>query len=148
MSPAFQEIVGRLLQTAERPDAGQEKLRHAAYEALMTVLTNVPEDCYPVLVEASQVILDRLSQKVQEAHSAASRGRDVIMQLAEIQSVLCGVVQVCLRNLHRDAVKVNAEKIAVLINQMLQTATGSEQPVQEDALMAISALAEGCFFCS
>ena len=61
MSRYFQPIVQKLLETTERPDAGESNLRSGAYEALMSFLDHSPADCYPTLQQTTLVILQRVS---------------------------------------------------------------------------------------
>lgn len=92
LTGALQAIVGKLLETTERPDAKQENLRQAAYGALGQMLQHIPEDCYPILEQVTPVVLTRLQVAV--AQAAAAQGKDAIISNGEVQSDCCALLQV------------------------------------------------------
>ena len=65
LSPYFEFIIQRLLEATDRPDGAQANLRAAAYEALMEMIKNSPQDCYVTVQKTTMVILERLNQVLQ-----------------------------------------------------------------------------------
>lgn len=62
LSCYFDALVSVLLETTDRPDGNQCNLRNAAYEALMELLKNSPQDCYSTVQRTTIIILERLQQ--------------------------------------------------------------------------------------
>lgn len=48
-----------------RADGGQNNLRTAAYEALMSLIKHSAKDCYSVICETTNIVMGRLQQAVQ-----------------------------------------------------------------------------------
>jgi len=113
-----------------------------AYEALMQALQFVPLDCYNVLTEATKMILERLQSTVQQAALVASQGREAVMTVAEIQSSLCALIATIARCLKKDDAKLVAPQIMQMVLAIFESGTGTENAVQEDALMMLSALTD------
>lgn len=55
----------KLLVTTERPDANESNLRSGAYEALMSLLSNSPTDCYACVQQTTMVIMQRIQSALQ-----------------------------------------------------------------------------------
>lgn len=142
----FEIIVSKVLATAERPDATQQNLRAASYEAVMQIMQYVPENCAPTLLKVVDTIIGKLQASLAQTAAVAAHGRDAVVTLAETQSLMCGVLTKCIQNMDSPAmqeeIKQRAPTVMELVLGMFQTATGTEQPVQEDALMCVSAMAE------
>ena len=49
----FGGIIEKLLVTTNRQDGNQENLRNAAYEAIMELMKNAPDDCYDIVLKVS-----------------------------------------------------------------------------------------------
>ena len=47
----FGGIIEKLLVTTNRQDGNQENLRNAAYEAIMELMKNAPDDCYDIVLK-------------------------------------------------------------------------------------------------
>lgn len=143
LSPYFQLIVGKLLEATERTDGGQANLRSAAYEALMEMIKNSPQDCYVHVQQTTMVILQRLEHVLSvESHimnlENHMQGPDRA-QINDLQSLLCATLQSVLRKMTKD----DAPKISDAIMQaLLQMFNGKTGGVQEDALMAVGTLIE------
>ncbi|KAG4072406.1 hypothetical protein HA402_004338 [Bradysia odoriphaga] len=115
LSPFFEYIINQLLEATDRPDGAQANLRGAAYEALMDMIKNSPNDCYVVVQKTTMVILDRLNQVLQmESHMSTHNDRH---QFNDLQSLLCATLQSVLRKV--DA--VDAPKISDAIMTALLT---------------------------
>ncbi|KAF6734972.1 Importin subunit beta-1 [Oryzias melastigma] len=139
LSSSFEIIVQKLLETTDRPDGHQNNLRSAAYEALMEIVKNSAQDCYPAVQKTTLVIMERLQQVLQmESHIQSTSDR---IQFNDLQSLLCATLQNVLRKVqHQDALQISDVVMASLL-RMFQSTAGSGG-VQEDALMAVSTLVE------
>ncbi|XP_035206787.1 importin subunit beta-1-like isoform X1 [Stegodyphus dumicola] len=140
LSECFEVIVGKLLETTERPDGNQANLRNAAYEALMELVKNSPKDCYVWVQKTTMIILERLNHVLAlEGHIQSTSDR---AQYNDLQSLLCATLQSVLRKMTpEDAPKISDAIMAALL-QMFSSSSGKSGGVQEDALMAVSMLVE------
>lgn len=140
LSAFFDPLVDVLLQTTDRADGNQCNLRNAAYEALMELMKNSPQDCYPTVQKTTMIILERLQQVLHMESQVQSHSDRV--QVNDIQSLLCATLQSVLRKVTpEDAPKISDPIMAALL-QMFQTSQGKSGGVQEDALLAVSTLVE------
>lgn len=139
LTPYFNFIVGKLLETTERPDGNQANLRSAAYEAIMELIKNSPKDCYISVQEVTKIILTRLEQiPLLENSIQSSNDRE---QYNDLQSLLCATLQSVLRKMSTD----DAPKISdYVMNGLIKMFSASDKSgsVQEDALMAVGTLVE------
>eukprot|EP00123_Amoebidium_parasiticum_P016581 comp23506_c0_seq1/m.39386 comp23506_c0_seq1/g.39386 ORF comp23506_c0_seq1/g.39386 comp23506_c0_seq1/m.39386 type:complete len:883 (-) comp23506_c0_seq1:641-3289(-) len=138
LSPYFEIVVQKLLVVTERVDGGENNLRSAAYEALMQMLSNSATDCYPTLEKVTVVIIDRLERALhkQDGHDVTDR-----LVHSEVQSLLCATLQVVLRKLRKEHVVQLSQRVMNILVYMFQLSANQGQGgVQEDALMAITAL--------
>lgn len=55
LSKYFEFIITKLLETTDRADGAQSNLRSAAYEALMEMIKNSPNDCYMTVQKTTMV---------------------------------------------------------------------------------------------
>lgn len=135
LSPYFQAIVQKLLETTERPDGNTANLRSAAYEALMEMMKNSPKDCYVWVRETTMIIISRLQQILQVEGQVQDRA-----QYNDLASLLCATLQSVLRKMTpEDAPQISDAVMSALVSMMnLQRTSG----VQEDALMAVGTLIE------
>lgn len=140
LSPYFEYIITQLLETTDRPDGSQANLRAAAYEALMDMIKNSPNDCYVVVQKTTMVILERLNQVLQmESHISNHNDRH---QFNDLQSLLCATLQSVLRKVEpNDAPKISDAIMTALIT-MFSSSSGKVGGVQEDALIAVSTLVD------
>lgn len=139
LSPYFEFIVQQLLETTDRPDGAQANLRGAAYEALMDMIKNAPNDCYAVVQKTTMVILERLNQVLQMESQVQHTDR---FQFNDLQSLLCATLQSVLRKVSpEDAPKISDPIMTALLT-MFSTTAGKSGGVQEDALMAVSTLVD------
>ncbi|XP_026682914.1 importin subunit beta-like [Diaphorina citri] len=86
LSPYFDYIVQRLLETTDRPDGAQANLRSAAYEALMEMVKNAPRDCYATVQKTTMVILEKLNHVLQMGTHITSHNDRT--QYNDLQSLL------------------------------------------------------------
>lgn len=139
LSAYFEYIVRQLLETTDRQDGAQANLRGAAYEALMDMIKNAPQDCYPVVQTTTMVVLERLNQVLQMDSQIGHVDRH---QYNDLQSLLCATLQSVLRKVTvEDAPKISDSIMAALLT-MFNTSAGKSGNVQEDALMAVSTLVD------
>lgn len=147
LSPFFDEIVNKLIQTTDRPDGNQSNLRNAAYEALMEMIRHSPKDCYVTVQKTTLTVLDRLNRVITaENHSSNANER---VQISDLQSLLCATLQSVLRKMHPNDAPLISDPIMQALLQMLKSHGGKGGAVQEDALVAIGTLVEvlGLNFC-
>ncbi|KAK6155567.1 hypothetical protein DH2020_009815 [Rehmannia glutinosa] len=86
LTPFFQEIVRSLLNVTHREDAGESRLRTAAYETLNEVVRCSTEETARLVLELVQVIMTEL-HKTLEAQKLSSDERE---KQSELQGLLCG----------------------------------------------------------
>ncbi|XP_029049266.1 importin subunit beta-1 isoform X1 [Osmia bicornis bicornis] len=139
MSPYFDFIIQRLLETTDRADGSQANLRSAAYEALMEMVKNSPRDCYVTVQKTTMVILERL-QHVQQMETHIQTHTDRA-QYNDLQSLLCATLQSVLRKVTpEDAPQISDVIMTALLSMF--NSNSCKEGVQEDALMAVSTLVE------
>lgn len=140
LSSYFEYIINQLLETTDRHDSTQANLRGAAYEALMDMIKNSPNDCYMVVQKTTLVILERLNHVLQmENQMTAHNDRH---QFNDLQSLLCATLQSVLRKVDAvDAPKISDAIMTALLT-MFNSSSGKVGNVQEDALMAVSTLVD------
>ncbi|CAF0735123.1 unnamed protein product [Adineta steineri] len=140
LSPFFDEIVKKLIESTDRPDGNQSNLRNAAYEALMEMIRHSPKDCYVTVQKTTVTVLDRLNRVISvESHTANPNDR---VQISDLQSLLCATLQSVLRKMHPNDAPLISDPIMQALLQMLKTNSGKASAVQEDALVAIGTLVE------
>ena len=136
LSPFFEGFVGALFQVADRQDANEDNLRCAAYEALMSFVQNSPKDCYEVVKKCTTAVVTRLQQSL-----TAQIGREQLAQLSDIQTQLCALLQVLLKRLDSVDVAQLADGVMQIFMAIFHSTSANHlRAVQEDALMAMSAL--------
>ena len=140
LSKFTQQFVTGLLATAERADANTDDLQAAAYEALMTVIGRLAEDCYPVVLQCGEQILLRLRTSVSQL--AAVTSKEQMRALVQTQSLLCGALVSVVRALkNEDVVRVGPNVMETIFG-LFRAKSGAETEVQEDGLMLVGALAD------
>ena len=141
LSAYFNPIVEKLLWTTDREDASSSNLRAAAYEALMEMVKNSPNDCYGGVESTTLTILQRLQQVLQmESHIQSQSDR---VQFNDLQSLLCATLQSVLRKVNPAHAPQISDQIMAALLQMFQSSAQSRSGgVQEDALMAVATLVE------
>uniref|UniRef100_A0A2P2HWX4 Importin subunit beta-1-like n=1 Tax=Hirondellea gigas TaxID=1518452 RepID=A0A2P2HWX4_9CRUS len=141
LSQYFDALVNVLLDTTDRADGNHCNLRNAAYEALMELMKNSPQDCYSTVQRTTMIILTRLQQVLHmesQVQSASDR-----VQVNDIQSLLCATLQSVLRKVTKEDAPMISDAIMSALIQMFQSsAQGKSGGVQEDALLAVSTLVE------
>uniref|UniRef100_A0A2M4A3T7 Putative karyopherin importin beta 1 n=1 Tax=Anopheles triannulatus TaxID=58253 RepID=A0A2M4A3T7_9DIPT len=140
LSKYFDFIMTSLLEATDRPDGAHANLRSSAYEALMEMVKNSPQDCYVSVQHTTMVILDRINQVLQmESHIASHSDRH---QYNDLQSLLCASLQSVLRKVDaKDAPQISDAVMMALLT-MFRSSSGKVCGVQEDALMAVATLVD------
>uniref|UniRef100_A0A336LK41 CSON007162 protein n=1 Tax=Culicoides sonorensis TaxID=179676 RepID=A0A336LK41_CULSO len=140
LSTYFEYIIQSLLETTDRVDGSQANLRSAAYEALMEMIKNSPNDCYITVQRTTMVILERLNQVLQmESHISNHNDRH---QFNDLQSLLCATLQSVLRKVEASDAPQISDAIMTALLTMFNSNSGKVGGVQEDALMAVSTLVD------
>ncbi|RWS26108.1 importin subunit beta-1-like protein, partial [Leptotrombidium deliense] len=139
LSKYFEFIVSKLLETTERQDANQNNLRSAAYEALMELIKNSPQDCYLIVQQTTMIILNRLHQVLQlESHIQSTSDRS---QYNDLQSLLCATLQSVLRKMTAEDAPQISDAVMTALLQMFES-NSKTGGVQEDAIMTVGTLVE------
>ncbi|KAF5750792.1 Importin beta-1 putative isoform 1 [Tripterygium wilfordii] len=140
LTPCLQGIIARLLETADRTDCSDSKLRSSAYETLNEVVrcSNIAETA-GIVAQLLRVIMDRLGQTV-KLQIVSSDDRE---KQGDLQASLCGVLQVIIQKLSsNDATKSNILQAADEIMMLFLGVFGCRSStVHEEAMLAIGALA-------
>ena len=140
LSIYFDTIVQSLLQATERDDGNVSNLRAAAYEALMEMIKNSPNNCYASVQKTTIVILDRLAMVL--SVDANVQNQSDRQRLHDIQSSLCATLQSVLRKVKPEDAPLISDRIMHALLTMFQMSAGKAGGVQEDALMAVSNLVD------
>lgn len=140
LSMYFDTIVQSLLQATEREDGNTSNLRAAAYEALMEMIKNSPNNCYASVQKTTIVILDRLAMVL--SVDANSQNQSDRQRLHDVQSSLCATLQSVLRKVKPEDAPLISDRIMHALLTMFSMSAGKAGGVQEDALMAVSNLVD------
>lgn len=133
LSPFFQNLVGQLLQTTEREDSDESNLRCSAYEAINVLIQNGAKDTHALILQLIPIFADRL----EKTFSLQILSQDDREAQSELQSLLCGVLQVITQKLG-EQIKPYSDKLMTLFLQVFNVKSAS---VHEEALMAVGAIA-------
>uniref|UniRef100_A0A914LJG5 Importin N-terminal domain-containing protein n=1 Tax=Meloidogyne incognita TaxID=6306 RepID=A0A914LJG5_MELIC len=141
LSPVFQNMVTELIKTSDRTDSNENKLRIAAYEALMELIKNSPTDCYPAVQQTTIIILGKLESLLSIEDALISSNER--SQLRDLQSQLCATLQSVLHKIRCEDAPLISDSIMAGLLRIMGRCTGKEsEAVVEEALMAITALIE------
>lgn len=140
LSIYFDTIVQSLLQATEREDGNVSNLRAAAYEALMEMIKNSPNNCYASVQKTTIVILDRLAMVL--SVDANVQNQSDRQRLHDVQSSLCATLQSVLRKVKPEDAPLISDRIMHALLTMFSMSAGKAGGVQEDALMAVSNLVD------
>ncbi|CAH9136938.1 unnamed protein product [Cuscuta epithymum] len=135
----FQEIVQALLTVTHREDAGESRLRTAAYETLNEVVRCSTDESASMVVQLIPVIMMELHNTL-EAQKLSSDERE---KQSELQGLLCGCLQVIIQKLGTgDQAKfVFIQYADQIMNLFLRVFACRSATVHEEAMLAIGALA-------
>ncbi|KAG9133976.1 hypothetical protein Leryth_004682 [Lithospermum erythrorhizon] len=139
LTPYFQEIVQSLLTATHRDDAGESRLRSAAYETLNEVVRSSTDETAPMVMQLVPIIMMELHQTL-ESQKMSTDERE---KQNELQGLLCGCLQVIIQKLGASeptkyAFMQHADNI---MNLFLRVFACRSATVHEEAMLAIGALA-------
>ncbi|KAE9464745.1 hypothetical protein C3L33_03371, partial [Rhododendron williamsianum] len=139
LTPYFQEIVHSLLTVTHREDAGESRLRTAAYETLNEVVRCSTDETAPIVVQLVPVIMTELLHTL-EAQKLSSEERE---KQNELQGLLCGCLQVIIQKLGSSEPNKHAfmQYVDGIMNLFLRVFACRSATVHEEAMLAIGALA-------
>jgi importin subunit beta-1 len=134
------EVILRVLLIATaREDAGEGNLRTTAYEALNMMLRAVALDSIPLVQSVLPMLLEKLESTLQQFKTDLSE--DDVMELLEIQGLLCGALTTATQRLQQGAGWDQlADRMMAAYLQVLGVNRSSA--VHEEALLAIGAVAD------
>ncbi|XP_042387112.1 importin subunit beta-1-like [Zingiber officinale] len=139
LSPYFQDIIQSLLNVTHRDDAGESRLRTAAYETLNEVVRTSTDETAPVVTQLLPVIMLELHQTL-ETQKLSSDDRE---KQNELQGLLCGCLQVIIQKLGAsETTKYAFMQYADQIMELfLRVFACRNATVHEEAMLAIGAVA-------
>lgn len=143
LSAAYEALVNKVLQTADRHDANQNNLRTSAYEALMDLIKYSAKDCYAVVQKTTVAMIDRLRSILQVDVQSQATGADK-QHLADLESLICATLQSLVRKVSREDALQIAPTVMEALLLMFQSSTlgTSSSGVLEDAIMTVGVLVE------
>ncbi|KAK7399076.1 hypothetical protein VNO78_10251 [Psophocarpus tetragonolobus] len=135
LTPFFQEIVHALLTVTHREDAGESRLRTAAYEALNEVVRCSNDETAPMVVQLVPLIMMELHQTLEKVSSDERQN--------ELQGLLCGCLQVIIQKLgSSEPTKYHFMQYAdQIMGLFLRVFASRSATAHEEAMLAIGALA-------
>ncbi|GMH28090.1 hypothetical protein Nepgr_029933 [Nepenthes gracilis] len=138
LTPYFQEIVQALLTVSHREDAGDSRLRTAAYETLNEVVRCSTDETAAMVSQLVPVIMMELHQTL-EAQKLSSDERE---KQSELQGLLCGCLQVIIQKLGSEPTRYVVLQYAdQMMGLFLRVFACRSATVHEEAMLAIGALA-------
>nr|GEX42429.1 importin subunit beta-1 [Tanacetum cinerariifolium] len=139
LTPYFQEIVQSLLTVTHREDAGESRLRTAAYETLNEVVRCSTDETAAMVLQLVPVIMMELHKTLEEQKLSS----DERQKQNELQGLLCGCLQVIIQKLgSSDQTKYAFMQYAdQIMGLFLRVFACRNATVHEEATLAIGALA-------
>lgn len=139
LTPFFQEIVQALLTVTHREDAGESRLRTAAYETLNEVVRCSTDETAPMVLQLVPLIMMELHQTL-EAQKLSSDERE---KQNELQGLLCGCLQVIIQKLgsSEPTKYVFMQYADQMMALFLRVFASRSATAHEEAMLAIGALA-------
>lgn len=139
LTPFFQEIVQALLTVTHREDAGESRLRTAAYETLNEVVRCSTDETAPMVMQLVPLIMMELHQTL-EAQKLSSDERE---KQNEIQGLLCGCLQVIIQKLgsSEQTKYIFMQYADQMMGLFLRVFAIRSATAHEEAMLAIGALA-------
>ncbi|CAN1250825.1 Importin subunit beta-1 [Linum perenne] len=142
LTPYFQEIVQALLTVTHREDAGECRLRTAAYETLNEVVRCSTDETAPMVLQLVPVIMMELHNTL-EGQKLSSDARE---KQGELQGLLCGCLQVIIQKLgsSEPTKYVFMQYADQIMGLFLRVFACKSATVHEEAMLSIGALAYAC----
>ncbi|KAJ4957322.1 hypothetical protein NE237_014105 [Protea cynaroides] len=139
LTPFFQDIVQALLTVTHREDAGESRLRTAAYETLNEVVRCSTDETALMVMQLAPIIMTELHQTL-ESQKLSSDERE---KQNELQGLLCGCLQVMIQKLggSEPTKYVFVQYVDQMMGLFLRVFACRSATVHEEAMLAIGALA-------
>eukprot|EP01128_Nolandella_sp_AFSM9_P007767 TRINITY_DN435_c0_g1_i1.p1 TRINITY_DN435_c0_g1~~TRINITY_DN435_c0_g1_i1.p1 ORF type:complete len:876 (+),score=212.56 TRINITY_DN435_c0_g1_i1:26-2629(+) len=131
----FNNVVQALLTVGDRPDFDEFHLRVAAYETLNVVLASGPDSA----ANSYPGITDVLIKKLEASFSLQTLSKDDLMDQADLQSMLCGALQVICTKAGPGLAQFS-DRMMICYLTLLSNPQSAD--VHEDAYLAISAVCD------
>eukprot|EP01125_Pyxidicula_operculata_P001899 TRINITY_DN1180_c0_g1_i2.p1 TRINITY_DN1180_c0_g1~~TRINITY_DN1180_c0_g1_i2.p1 ORF type:complete len:856 (+),score=219.61 TRINITY_DN1180_c0_g1_i2:38-2605(+) len=129
----FNDVIQLLLVTADREDADENNLRVSAYEALNEVLHTAPKS----LLNSLEQLVNSIGERLLKSTQFQCLTQDDVNKQNEIQSLLCGVLQILARKLEKKILPVAPQLMALLLNLLKAK---RDSALTEEVFLTISAL--------
>ncbi|KAM0979031.1 hypothetical protein EV1_014811 [Malus domestica] len=138
LTPFFQDIARALLDVTHREDAGESRLRTAAYEALNEVVRCSTDETAPLVMQLIPVIMMELHQTLEGQKLSA----DEREKQNELQGLLCGCLQVIIQKLgsSEPTKYVFMQYADQMMGLFLRVFASKSATAHEEAMLAIGAL--------
>lgn len=133
LSAFYTDLVQVLLKTIDRPDAGEDNLRAATYEALNALLMSAPTDC----LECIKLLVPNLLQRLDATFAMQAGTGTERQEQSTVQGLLCGALQVVARKLGPQVVPFADP----MMQMFLKVFAACPSTVHEEGLMAVGAIA-------
>ena len=139
LSPMVARLLQALVETADRPDAGDQTnnrdLRSCAYDALDVVISRAAADCVPLMAEQCGVVTKKLQSTFTDNDHLNRQER---LQLEKMQGHCCGVFMALASKLDRHQLEPLAQPMMACMLQLFDIKATRAYKV---AFMAIGTLA-------
>lgn len=135
LTPYFKTLIEVIVRTAERNDAHLNNLRCSAFECLNAWIQSAPKDCFTLIRDVLPTFLNKLEATLQmQVLNMEDKDRQ-----NEIQGLLCSTIQSITLKIEGE-IKPIADRMMTIL---LQVYSGRSFSVQEEAVMAMGAVAFG-----
>ena len=135
LSSYMPTLLEQLLKATDRPDADENNLRPAAFEAISVLIQNSAPDCMQILVSLLPAIITRLQQSFTlSVLTATDKERK-----EGVQGLLCGLIQVLILKMGDKDVEPHADNIMTCLLQVMQIKNAT---CHQEAFSATSALCD------
>lgn len=138
LTPYVHDIFHALLSVTRRPDAGDSRLRTAAYETLNEVVRCSTAETATIVVQLVPVII----HEMQQTFSVQPNSSEEKEKLNELQGLLCGCLQVMIQKLGslEPTKPLILEKADEMMNLFVAVFGSKSATSHEEAMLAIGAL--------
>lgn len=134
LTPYFQTLFDKLLETSNRPNATESNLRGSAYEALNVLVQAGADEVNDHIMLRLPVILERLEQSIQALMENPEDHRE---DPSGLQALLCGVLIAAIQKLNEQIAPLSDR----IMHALLQVLSTRNAAAAEEAFMAAGAMA-------
>eukprot|EP00755_Sulcionema_specki_P026763 Sspe_Gene.16208::Locus_5709_Transcript_1_1_Confidence_1.000_Length_2838::g.16208::m.16208/K14293/KPNB1, IPO1; importin subunit beta-1 len=140
MSPYIRDMLTNLFIAVDRQDASQTQLRQSAWDTMGAVVSCCAQDTLQVVVDLLPIVLERLQTTTNLIMQLRASGQKIPQEGSSIQGMLCGLLQnACLKlGPHPKLLEMKD----VIMGQLLALFSSNVAEVQEEAYLAVSAMAQ------